>query len=225
MSDLYALALNAARELTPAELHGAVCGLTVCSPDGFPLESLLELVGVDAVTDEFSVESFVSGSIEALMALDMSFAPLLPDDSAEIGDRIAGLADWCAAFLTGLAAGLVHIEVNSLEELPKEAKEIIGDLRAITDVDQAASQDAALDAEEDLMQLQEFVKVAVLLIMSLLNTDAEDGGIDAEDGGEDAEDGGIDAEDGGIDAEDVDAEDVAGAEDDGEDALNAGGDV
>ena len=195
MSDLYALALNATRELTPAELHGAICGLAVCCSEEFPLESLLALVGVDAVTDEFSVESFVSESIESLVAQDMSFVPLLPDDNMEIGVRLEGLADWCGSFLAGLAAGLGHKKVNSIEELPGEAQEIIADIRAVTDVDLADSQDLELDAEEDLMQLQEFVKVGVLLIMSLLNDDDEDVGEDAEDGGEDAEDGGEDAED------------------------------
>ncbi|MCZ6640634.1 MAG: UPF0149 family protein [Gammaproteobacteria bacterium] len=214
MSDLYALALNATRELTPVELHGAVCGLTVCCPEGFPLESLLELVGVDAVTDEFSVESFVAVSIESLLAQDMSFAPLLPDDSLEIGVRVEGLSDWCAAFLAGLAAGLVHIEVNSLEELPSEAREIIGDIRAITDVDLSDPSNTELSADDDLMQLQEFVKVGVLLIMSLLNEDAEDAGVNPEDAGEDAEDGGVNPEDVGEDAEDG-----------GEDAEDAGEDI
>ncbi|MCZ6617762.1 MAG: UPF0149 family protein [Gammaproteobacteria bacterium] len=195
MSDLYALATNATRELAPAELHGAICGLAVCYSREFSLENLLALVGVDAVTDEFSVESFVAASIDLLVAEDMSFVPLLPDDNLEIGVRLEGLADWCAAFLTGLAAGLGHRKVNSLEELPSEAREIVADIRAITDVDLAAPGELS-DPEEDLMQLQEFVKVGVLLIMSLLNEDAEDVGEDAEDVGEDAEDVGEDAEDG-----------------------------
>ncbi len=172
MSDLYTLAINATRELTPAELHGAICGLAVCCSEEFPLENLLALVGVDAVTDEFSVESFVAASIESLGAQDMSFEPLLPDDGLEIGVRLEGLADWCAAFLAGLAAGLGNKKVNSLEELPEDVREIIADIKAVTDVDLEDSENlsrSGLSAEEDLMQLQEFVKVGVLLIMSLLN--------------------------------------------------------
>ena len=133
MSDLYALALNATRELTPAELHGAICGLAICSPEAFPLESLLALVGVDAVTDEFAVESFVSASVELLGADDISFAPLLPDDSLEINVQLTGLVDWCAAFLSGFAAGLGQLNVSSLDQLPEEAQEIIADIKAIND--------------------------------------------------------------------------------------------
>ncbi len=79
----------------------------------------------------------------------MSFAPLLPDDNLAIGVRLEGLADWCGAFLAGLAAGLGHKKVKSLEELPGEAQEIIADIRAITDVDLADPEDLELGSEED----------------------------------------------------------------------------
>lgn len=183
MTDLTALAMNAAESLSVAEIHGVVCGLAVWQPDSFELQELTDLVGVEALTDELSVEAFVNASVEALRAEDMSFAPLLPDDDVELEERLDAVAEWCAGFLAGFGAAGTARELSSLEALPEEIQEIVGDLSAITDIDvdgiagalvtekdDAEYGDADQDSiEEDLMQIHEFVKVGVLLIFSMIN--------------------------------------------------------
>ncbi|MCZ6458483.1 MAG: UPF0149 family protein [Gammaproteobacteria bacterium] len=204
MSDLYALALNSIRDqaqsLSISELHGAVVGIGVCG--AFTLQSLVDLLGVDALSDENDVEAFVSASLENLFADDMSFALLLPEDYAALDARVTAIGEWTGSFLAGLVVGLGEGEAESFASLPEEVQEIVRDFSAITEIDLpgdavaagidaaatkekvAAGIDAAAakekvaagidaadpreEAEADLMQVQEFVKVGVLLVMSLL---------------------------------------------------------
>ena len=197
MADLTALALNAADTLSVAELHGVVCGLAVWPQERFQLQALVDLVGVESLTDEINVEAFVNASVEALMADDMSFTPLLPDDDAELRSRLESVAEWCAGFLAGFGAAAAVRGLSSFETLPGEVQEIVDDLSAITDMDvehvgltvhvagpestqhrpeddQAESPFDADSAETDLMQIQEFVKVGVLLILGTIAGHADD---------------------------------------------------
>lgn len=181
MSDLTALALNAAHQLPVAELHGVVCGLAVCHGEAVPIGDLVELVGVDALTDQAAVEAFVAECWQDLKASDMSFAPLLPPDDAELSVRLEALGQWCSSFLAGLAAGMARQGTGSLDEMPDEVREIIRDFAAIAQVDAEAPERAAGArgtagdaAEADLVELEEFVKVGVLLVMSVFGHEADD---------------------------------------------------
>jgi uncharacterized protein YgfB (UPF0149 family) len=178
MADLTALAENAVETLSVPEFHGVVCGLSVWQADDFSLQELIDLVGVDALTDESSVEVFVSAALAALAANDMSFAPLLPADDVDLALRVEGLAEWCAGFLAGFGAAGANRGLQSVDRLPDDVREIVGDLSAITQLDVdglEGSGDAGSEASEsDLVELQEFVKVGVLLIASLVAQSADD---------------------------------------------------
>ncbi|MEE8078766.1 MAG: UPF0149 family protein [Pseudomonadales bacterium] len=188
MSDLYALALNAIRDqaqsLSTSELHGAVVGIGVCSEQSFSLQSLVDLLGVDALSDENDVEAFVNASLEILFADDMSFTPLLPEDDAPLEIRVTAIGEWTGSFVAGLVAGLGEQAAGSFAALPEEVQEIVADFTAITEIDlpgdsaaatgeEVAAEEDALaageEAEFDLLQVQEFVKIGALLVMSLLN--------------------------------------------------------
>jgi len=202
VSDLTALALNAAHQLPVAELHGAVCGLAACHGEATPVTDLVALLGVEALTDQASVESFLAASIEELEAEDMSFAPLLPGDDAALPDRLEALGQWCGSFLAGFAAGLARRGVGSLDDCPEEVREIVRDFSAIAQVDaddsveRAAETRAADAAESDVVELEEFVKVGTLLIMSSLGSSPEtapdgsgnDGGTRGGESGDEADD-------------------------------------
>jgi uncharacterized protein len=176
VTDLAALALAAAPQLPPAELHGVVCGLAVCFGDDLPLEELVELVGIDTLTDQRSVAAFVAVSIHALEADDMRFALLLPDDDVDVAARAEALGQWCGSFLAGLSAGLAQRGWGSLDDSPGEVREIIEDLSAIARIDADAVIEERSDerVEADFLELREFVKVGVLLIMSVLRDDSDD---------------------------------------------------
>jgi uncharacterized protein YgfB (UPF0149 family) len=58
-----------------------------------------------------------------------------------------------------------------MDVLPEEVREIIRDFAAIADAGLDVQDN---EAEKDYMQLEEFVKVGALLIMSMLNDAADD---------------------------------------------------
>lgn len=180
MSDLTALALNAAHQVSVQELHGAVCGIAACGAQVFPVEELAELLGGDLDVDAEAVSRFVAAAIEDLFAEDMSFMPLLPEDEAPLASRLEALRVWCAAFLAGLACGLTARGTDDLDELPDEAQEIIEDFGAIAEMDAesgdalAAEAGSREQAEAALLELQEFVKVGVLLVASLVTYGTDD---------------------------------------------------
>lgn len=176
-ADLSALALDAvagpASALSASELHGAVIGIAVASTETFSLQILVDLLGADALAGGTDLEPFVRESLTQLMAEDLSFAPLLPDDDDPLAARLEALAEWTAGFLAGMVAGL-DVANASIDVLPEEAQEIISDFSAITQVsfDEADGE----DAEADFLQLAEFVKVGTLLIMSVLPDGSDDSG-------------------------------------------------
>jgi uncharacterized protein YgfB (UPF0149 family) len=174
VSDLTALALNAAHQLPVAELHGAVCGLGVCHGHATPVVDVVALLGEEALTHQSAVEDFVSAAVGQLQAEDMSFAPLLPDDDVPLPDRLEALGQWCASFLAGFAAGLARRGATSLEDCPEEVREIVRDFSAIAQIDADPTDRGVEAAETDLVELEEFVKVGALLIMSTLNHEADD---------------------------------------------------
>jgi uncharacterized protein YgfB (UPF0149 family) len=177
VNDLTLLAMNAAAGpvggLSASELHGAVIGIAVADLEGFSLHALVQLLGAEALSNEEDVEPFVRESLDQLLAEDMSFMPLLPDDDESLSDQLEGLASWTAGFLAGLVAGLSVVDSN-MAALPEEAQEIVRDFSAVAQVGAELDEDEDNDAENDLSELQEFVKVGTLLIMSVLNDDSVD---------------------------------------------------
>jgi len=158
-------ACGPAQGLSTTELHGAVTGIGVVGVEHFELQDLVDLLGADALSDGERVARFVNEALAALYADDMSFALVLPDEDAPQPERLEALAGWCQSFLAGLVAGLSRRGVSSLTELPDEVQEIVADFAAIAQLD--TEDDAA--EEEDFMQLEEFVKVGALLIMTLVS--------------------------------------------------------
>ena len=131
MSELHAQALRASTIVDPAELHGLVCGLAASHPTEFSVAEFIELAGADVVTDEVSVQEFVTATLDQLHAQDMEFYMLIPGDEELISTRMEGLANWAAAFLSGFGAGLGALEVT-LKELPPDVQEILKDLASIS---------------------------------------------------------------------------------------------
>ena len=166
MADLTALALDAVDGLRVEELHGAVCGLAMTGDGRLQLQDLIDLLGADSLTGQHAVEQFVHASLEALLAEDLSFSPLLPEDDLPLDVRAAGLGDWCASFLAGFAMVVARRTEYDPGSLPVEVQEIVADFTAISQVDVESAMTA--DDEADFLQLQEFVKVGVLLVLSMM---------------------------------------------------------
>lgn len=88
---------------------------------------------------------------------DFGFHLLVPDASAGLAERSGGLFDWCRGFLSGfgLAAGRDP-------PLSEEGREALADLARLA---AATAQDEGDEDDEDaLTEIEEFVRVAALLL-------------------------------------------------------------
>ena len=172
MSELETLAnlaiVDPAQSPSVSELHGAVVGIGVCNELSFSLQGLIDLFGVEALSTQASVEEFVNSALHALSAPDMSFALLLAGDDDPIESRLESLAEFSGSFLAGLVVGLSATGDGDVGQLPQEVQEIISDFAAIAEVEVAGA-DESDEAEKDFTELEEFLKVGVLLVKSQLN--------------------------------------------------------
>ena len=140
-----------------SELHGSLCALRC----GHPRRAnwLAEAMGDDTVPlppASSALGQLDAATIEQLGETDFGLELLLPDDDAPVAERGEALVAWCRGFLGGV--GLAGIE----PKLGEEAREALGDVARIAESD--VSYDDPEADEEALVELEEFVRVAALLI-------------------------------------------------------------
>lgn len=160
--ELLEKAKSASRTLEPADLHGTVCGMAAASPQQFVLPALVDLVGTDALEDNVTLQDFVTATLDQLHAQDMEFYPLVPDDEEPMSTRLGGVAAWCAGYLTGFGA----VVEGTLESLPDEVAEILRDYASISGLDEEETDTE--QNEESFMELNEYVRVGAVLVLTLM---------------------------------------------------------
>ena len=131
MSELRIHAEMAAYSIEPEELHGMVCGMAVNGNHEFVLSDFIDFVGIDALSDQESLGTFVNAALDELHDQNMIFQPLVADDEDPIGKRVGTIANWAGGFLAGVAAGLD----GEHADLPVDVQEIIKDLVALSSLD------------------------------------------------------------------------------------------
>ena len=146
----------------PSELHGFVCGLlaTGATPDKKrwqdELAHLLELEAVPADLNQ-SFLQLADTSDKQLQDRNFDFQLLLSDEAEDMAARTQSLGHWCQGFLHGFGVGAAK------GELSPTSKEALQDLSVIAQVD-AEEVEASEEAEHHLLQVEEYVRVAVLNI-------------------------------------------------------------
>lgn len=166
MTDLPAVndILQASRALdlgaTPAELHGGLCGWLAAG--GADLQAWPATVLADDNLPTPEPGSVLDRLREAVVAQledrDFAFELVLAAPAASLQARTDALFDWCRAFLGGF--GLASGKRPALSE---EGEEALQDLARLA---QASSEefDSADEDEDALAEIEEFVRVAVLLL-------------------------------------------------------------
>lgn len=167
MSDLYPTAYAplaqqlAPLALSPAELHGSLCGF-VCAGGTPEPGRWLEQLCIDteglAATSQQDLESLRRATLALLDDADLRFAPLLPSDDLAMDARFEALGQWCGAFLGGF--GLTGVGYR--EGLGDEAKDALRDLERIGQFGYEAG-----EVEEDenaFAEILEYVRMAVLML-------------------------------------------------------------
>lgn len=140
------------------EAHGMLCGLA-CGGLAEPQAWFAQL---GAARDPApACTPLWTATVNALADDDLSFDLPLPDGAAPLNRRVAALGAWCSGFLSGLA--LAGVREADLDD---DAAEALRDLAEIARVDAAVREGE--ESERALAELDEFVRVGVLLIREAL---------------------------------------------------------
>ncbi len=154
-ADIRRLALGT----TASELHGSLCGWLAgggASGAGWLAPVLVDDTLPVPVAGS-ALDQLRTASAAQLADRSFTFALLLPDSDSSLTERSGALFDWCRGFLGGfgLAAG-------SSPPLSAESTEALGDLAKLAG---AQPQDDGDEEDEDaLIEIEEFVRVAALLL-------------------------------------------------------------
>jgi len=150
------LLTSSGHNVSPAELHGLLLGRS-CAGAGFDNEGwlidaaeLLEGDIQDSVRNALiGLQEMVKGE---LTGSDVTVVLLLPTDDAPLADRAAALGQWCQGFLHGFGVNAGGLELST------DAKEVLQDLAAISQVQDALEESE--DGEGDYMEVMEYLRVA-----------------------------------------------------------------
>ncbi|MFC0676979.1 UPF0149 family protein [Lysobacter korlensis] len=162
LPDLSAVAAEIARlslATSPSELHGALCGW-LAGGGGSVREWPARVLADDALPAPAAggaLDTLRTVSAAQLADRSFEFDLLLPGEDASLVERSGALFDWCRGFLGafGLAAG-------SAKTLSDESREALGDIAKLA---AAQPQDEGDEEDEEaLVEIEEFVRVATLLL-------------------------------------------------------------
>lgn len=159
--------------LSPSELHGLLVGHLAAGArlqESMLLQTAKELMDTDTLSHDSTKVTFVAlyeASCQALEGFDLDFTLLLPDDDNEISQRAEALGRWCQSFLSGFGLYGKHTDAS----LSSEAKETLNDLGQIAQI--SAELEELDENESDLMEVQEYVRMAVLMLFTECNKAVE----------------------------------------------------
>ena len=163
-----------ADDVSKAYVHGIAIGAAVGlgDSDAGALNVCLQRVLADQL-DRAALALFVVASLDDDDGL---FEPALPDDDADLEERLLALKEWASGFLAGFADGFGQrdpterarverpAEVGSDEEKDPTA-EILGDLVALAELDPVETDyeddDRSDDPEADYVELVEYIRATV----------------------------------------------------------------
>lgn len=150
--------------VSPAELHGLLCGqIAAGNSPSVPLwlAQCEEFLGIPIDEDEVEADA-LTGFLDQVSAQfrdeQLGLRLLLPEDDCELAERVNALAQWCQGFLEGLT--MAGEDAEAWEALTEETRE------ALTDVAEIAQ--ARLDEEveggdeDDYVQVSEYVRMVAL---------------------------------------------------------------
>jgi uncharacterized protein YgfB (UPF0149 family) len=143
-----------------AQFHGALCG-TLCRqrPEEVDVVDLLDDDEITPQASRAALQALCIDTATLLAHADGRFAPILPDDDAELQLRAQALGGWCEGFLYGLA-GRIKLQ---LDECSDEVRELVKDLAQFTRAGFDSGDDPEVE-ENAYFELVEYLRVGVQLI-------------------------------------------------------------
>lgn len=142
-----------------SELHGSLCGWLAGggASDRLWLGKVLADPSLPEVSEGSALDELRLASAAQLADRSFEFELLLPGADASLAERSGALFDWCRGFLGGF--GLAAGAAAALSDDSREALADVAKLAAAQPQDEGDEED-----EEALVELEEFVRVAALLL-------------------------------------------------------------
>jgi uncharacterized protein len=153
-------------DLSAAEIHGLASGLLCMDNQVQPAVWLQELnVAQNAIAaeDEALLLDLFNQCATLLISQSFHFELFLPDDETALSTRLEGLRRWCQGYLYGIGAA------TRQTEWPEDMREIIRDLTELTKLE--IDSDESNEAENDYVEIAEYVKTGVIYINAEMNPD------------------------------------------------------
>lgn len=162
---------------SPAEIHGVLCG-RISGGQELSDEALLTVIAELLEVDQERIEDLgdtlpelYQFTLGQICGGGFEFHPLLPDDEFPLNQRLASLGEWCQGFLFGLGSSGLSVKT----ELTGDIADALSDLASISQVESLEEEDGEEEEEVSYVELVEYVRVAVLLIYSELNSVEDQG--------------------------------------------------
>lgn len=147
-----------------SEVHGVVCGLLCAGHSDAHVAWFEELFENRSSADLLVREArqllgqLYQATRDQMSGDELGFTPFLPNDQFPLSERARRLTEWCQGYLYGL--GLAGI---SDKQFLGDAKEAIGDITEFTRLEHE-NIESEEEAEAAFVELEEFLKVAALLV-------------------------------------------------------------
>ncbi len=159
-------------DMTPAEIHGLATGM-LCIENKVDIAVWLTELFPEEVQlvdeDKSILASLFAQTAKLLDGKDDSFRfdLFLPGDDEALSDQLEALCSWCEGFLFGIGYA------RSEAEWPGETGEIMQDIVEFTKLDTELDdmdEEEMNEHEAALIEIQEYLRVAVMMIRDLFNS-------------------------------------------------------
>lgn len=170
--DLSALLRRLEVPISASEAHGLLCGLLSAQPSSTAkrvwMTELLDAAALEPgslgsrVDDIKALDTWFAQVLESLNDTDLNFNPLMPNDNVPLSERTRSLGDFCAGYCYGIGLGTAG---RNNGQLPEDTAELINDFN---EIDSTATSNIDDADENTLIELIEYVRVGVLLIIEEL---------------------------------------------------------
>jgi len=154
-------------ELSAAEAHGMASGLLAVNGKFSGENWLNELLqNTPPTSDEHKAEliGLFDDTQDLLIEDEFEFDLFLPDDEdSSLLERVDGLRQWCKGFLLGVGFA------NIAPKFSQQTQEILKDVAEITKLDTDIELEDE-EAENDFMELTEYLRAAVLALRDDFST-------------------------------------------------------
>ena len=152
-----------------SEAHGLLSALACLGIPGEQLRAKAWLFQLSEKTDLDLLEGLYGLILRDLQSDGFEFSPLLPDGLCGDAQSIESLADWCGGFVQGF----LHDDAARLDRVPDAVRESVNDIMEISRVEVEARVEADADAfdetERQLVEIEEYLRVAIQVIFEELN--------------------------------------------------------